>query len=112
MFLAILTIYIIILHLLKITYLLFEPKFLNAERFGPPSKFMLLVYYLIIICFLVVLVLEKLGVLQINITQIDKGPTFQFKIERNLVIALIIGVIAAIVHTIIEYKMTKKRRVQ
>ena len=111
MFLAIVTIYVIILLLLKTVYLLFKPKFLNPERFGPPSKYMLLVYYIVIIFFLLILTLEKLNILKIEITQINDFPNFQFPFDSNLLIVIIIGSIAATVHTIIEYYIRRKKKV-
>jgi hypothetical protein len=110
MFIAIVTIYVIILQLLKIIYLLFKPKFLNVERFGPPSKYMLLVYYLVVTFLLVILTLEKLEILQIEIKQTNNAPLFQIPSDKSLIIVLLIGALAATIHTIIDYYIRKKKK--
>lgn len=110
MFLAILTIYVIVLQLLKIIYLLFKPKFLNAERFGPPSKYMLLAYYILAMFFLTILTLEKLNILKIEITQISGLSKIEFPSSNNILWIIIIGTVAATIHTIIVYSYFRKKR--
>ena len=107
MFLLIVTIYATILHILKIIHLLFKPKFLSVERFGPPSKFMLLVYYLFILFFIIVLMLDSLGFIQIEIKQSSITPTFRY--EKGLIYTLFIGILAATIHVIIDYKSRRKK---
>ncbi|HVT83916.1 MAG TPA: hypothetical protein VHD35_01875 [Chitinophagaceae bacterium] len=110
MFLAIITIYVIVLQVLKVIYLLFKPKFLNPVRFGPPSKYMLLAYYIIVIFVLLLFTLEKLNILKIEITQISDVPKIQSPFDRNFLIVIIIGLIAGTIHTVIEYYIRKKKR--
>jgi hypothetical protein len=56
------TIYVLILQFLKLIYLFFKPKFLSEKRFGSPkSKLMISAYYLIAICFILEILLRKLG---------------------------------------------------
>ena len=90
-------------------YLIFKPKFLNPERFGPPSKFMLLVYYLFIICILVLLTLERLGLFRIEIIQIGWSDLQIFS-DKNIIIPISIGIIAATLHTVIDYNSRKRSR--
>ncbi len=58
--------YVVVLHILKIVYLHFKPKFLNPVRFGPPSKMLMTIYYIFIIYSLVVYILRLAGVLEVN----------------------------------------------
>ncbi len=59
--------YVVILHILKLIYLLFKPKFLDPVRFGTPSKMMMTFYYLLVIYCMVVYVLRLAGVLEVVI---------------------------------------------
>lgn len=64
-FLTPFTILVIIIHILKLVYLWFKPKFLNERVFGlPTDKIMISIYYLLTILVLVVITLDKFKVIQ------------------------------------------------
>lgn len=56
--------FILVHQLLKLIYLLFEPKFMGKERFGPPkSKMMIAAYYIVAIFMLTLFLLDSLDVI-------------------------------------------------
>ena len=59
-----LSVFILGHQILKLVYLIFEPKIMNPVRFGPPkSKLMIGAYYIMAIAMLVFYVLDKLDVI-------------------------------------------------
>jgi len=112
MFLALISIYVLILQILKIVYLLFKPKFLNAERFGPPkSKGMLLAYYLIALFFLIIFILDKLRFINVEIKNLDNPSLPSFPDSQGwwfiLIFALIGGTLSPYILKKIIGKKTK-----
>lgn len=65
-FLTPFTILIIIIHVFKLIYLWFKPRFLNEKVFGPPTdKLMISIYYLLTILVLAAITLDKFNIIQI-----------------------------------------------
>lgn len=62
-FTIVLTAYIALIHIFKIVYLFFKPKFLSEKRFGfPQNKWVILSYYLAVLFVLVGYILYRLEV--------------------------------------------------
>jgi hypothetical protein len=111
MFLVIISIIVFILHILKIVYVLFEPKFLNPERFGPPkTKLLLILYYLMAIFFLLTAILEHLGVLRIEM-EFTGEYSFNFTNGNALLIILISGlVLGTLIPFVVKLFLKNKQR--
>lgn len=107
MFLTIVSIYVLIIQLLKLIYLIFKPKFLNSERFGPPkSKIMLAAYYVIAIFCLLLLILEEFNIIRIEIVE---SNDIQFPIiDTTLWLLFLIGGLLTIIVTWFIKKNAKK----
>jgi uncharacterized membrane protein (DUF485 family) len=64
-FLTPFTIIVIVIHILKLIYLWFKPRFLNEKVFGPTTdKLMLSIYYLLTILVLTAITFDKFNVIQ------------------------------------------------
>ncbi len=56
--------YVAVLQVLRIIFILFQPKFMNPDRFGPPkTKFLMFSYYLVTLYFLITIMIEKIQAL-------------------------------------------------
>lgn len=109
MIIAIVTVYVIILTLLKLVYVLFQPKWLSPARFGPPSRMMMAVYYVVTLMVLALLLLWKLEFLAIDISGKEWSSTKMFQADqKKIVIVLGVAALATILHTLVEYRMQKK----
>jgi protein-S-isoprenylcysteine O-methyltransferase Ste14 len=63
---SILAFMVIIMHILRLIYLFFEPKFLNHKIFHPPmSKLGYAIYYSALIVLLLAFEIHKLGIAKI-----------------------------------------------
>ncbi|MDQ6608770.1 MAG: hypothetical protein M3Y85_03015 [Bacteroidota bacterium] len=68
---TIVSVYVLIIQILKLVYLIFEPRFLSSKMFGPPkTKIMLAAYYLLAIIFLLLLILDGLGVISFQVEEV------------------------------------------
>jgi hypothetical protein len=73
---------------------------------------MLLVYYLVVTFLLVMLTLEKLGFLQIEVTQAATRPLSRFLSDKSVLFIIITGGVAATIHTIVSLYVRKKQKAQ
>ncbi len=109
MFIAIVSIYVLVLTLLKLVYVIFQPKWLSPARFGPPSRVMMAVYLLVTLLVLAILLLSKLEFLAIDISVKEWASPKMFQgDQRKMVIVLGVAALATILHTLVEYRIQKK----
>lgn len=112
MFLAIITAYVLVLSLIKLVYLLFRPKFISSEKFGPPtSRVELFGYYIVFIFFLLLTVLQGIGVIRIEIINTGTVSLPAFNQDWNTIILVtLVGIVAASVVPFILRLFSKQRR--
>lgn len=106
--------YLIIKHLFKMIYLIWQPRFLSAEKFGMPSKRELFTYYLFFIFVCAGALLFYTGFLNVETLQIKSKPEYLRDLNRlsKVWIAMIsAGIFMVLIETIaFAYVLKQKRR--